>query len=280
MSRNFNLINNSIVGNALKKAAVMVAMGLSIPAFGGGFGLDIHIGDNRPRREVREEVVIVERPVTYETYVVGYRRDLYDADLRLRVARADEWEAKQDLDKARGFEGEIAVELDEKQEVIGALRRRVGSSDLSAAEIRERLGGNIAKAEDLRKQLAALDHRINGAREDYDAARILHDENGKADASDRIKANEIRSAKTALELKETEGRIVLLKEEEAVAGARQGHEIIIVLRHQLGARGQGCHLAVAGVQQAGLEKRLPVMKVSRQMTGPLAFTCIQINIRS
>src|SRR5258708_1286371 len=109
-----NVSGKSLMSKGLVKhaAIAMVIAATGAVAGGGrgeGGGVEFPFGDAPPPGEV----VVVREPVVYETYVVGYRRDLYDADLRVRLARADEWQAQEELTAARRHEGEIAVRLDE-----------------------------------------------------------------------------------------------------------------------------------------------------------------------
>src|SRR5260370_478397 len=114
------------VNRWVKRAASMVAASLlSAPAaMGGDVSVDIRIGAPPPPPPA--VVIVREEPVVYETFVVGYRRDLYDADLRLRIARADEWTAHEELAAARRHEGEFAVQLDEAEALVADLRHRLG----------------------------------------------------------------------------------------------------------------------------------------------------------
>ena len=198
-------------------AAVLGMIG--IPAMAGDFSIGIRIGEPPPRRVVVREEVVVNEPVLYETYVVGYRRDLYDADLRLRIARTDEWQAHEELDAARRHEGELVVALDDTEGLVDGLRHRVGGREEGIAELHARVVATADLAADLHKNLGALDHRVAAAREDYEAAKTLRDRDGMADAAERIKSNEGRAARTATELHETQERLARLQEEEAAAGA-------------------------------------------------------------
>ena len=211
----------------IKRAAWTVAVGItSVSATAGDVSVDIHIGSPPPRpvilREevvvVREEVVVRE-PVVYDTYVVGYRRNLYDTDLRLRLARSDEWQAHEELAAARRNEGELAVLLDEQEALIGPLRHRAGGREESLADLRARVSATADQTANLRKKLGALDHRVAAAKEDYDAAKTLHDDDGMEDAAERIKSNEARAAGTALELRDTEARLAHLRDEEAAVAS-------------------------------------------------------------
>jgi hypothetical protein len=234
---------NRLANHLIERAVWVVAAGMiALPVLGGDLGIDIHIGSSAPPPPVivREEVVVRE-PVVYETYVVGYRRDLYDADLKLRIARADEWQAHEELNAARRHEGELVVALDEQEAVIARLRDRVGDREEGAAELHVRVESTAEAAGDLRKKLGALEHRIAAAREDYEAAQVLHDRDGMSDASDRIKANEGRAAAASVELREAEERLEHLRKKEAIAAAiaadrerlHEARESAGELRHKL-----------------------------------------------
>jgi hypothetical protein len=221
-------MNQNTVINRLLQRAVLAALfgSAAVPSRAGEVNVDIHI-DNRPpppvvvvrEREPARVIVVEERePVVYETYVVGYRRNLYDADLRVRIARSDEWEAHEELAAARRHEGELAVRLDEQEALIEELRHRVGNPG-RVAELHARTGETAELAADLRKRLGALDHRVAAAREDFEAAKTLGDRDGMADAADRLKANEARAATTAADLRDAEERMARLEREEAEAKA-------------------------------------------------------------
>jgi hypothetical protein len=208
------------MNHTIKRASWAAVLGmLGVPALAGDFNIDIRIGEPPPRRVVVREEVVVNEPAVYETYVVGYRRDLYDADLRLRIARADEWQAHEELETARRHEGELAVTFDESEVALEALRHRVGGRSEGIVELHARVGATADLAADLHKNLGALDHRVAAAREDYEAAKTLRDRDGMADANERIKTNERRAAQTATELHEAEDRLARLLQEEAALGA-------------------------------------------------------------
>ena len=124
---------------------------------------------------------------SYDTYVVGSGGNLYDADWRLRLAQTDEIRAERDLDAARRHEGEVAVALDDQEALVADLHRRVD--------------GAAANADELRVRLAALEKRVASAREDLDAARVLRDGPGIADAEKRLRDNEAAAAATADDLR-------------------------------------------------------------------------------
>ena len=119
-------------------------------AWGEGFGIDVRI-------DVPAPVVVV--PVE----VVGGHRILYDADLRLRLAQADEWRAHEALEAARVREGEIAVALADAQ-----------------------AGGAGGDVEGLRRRLAAAEHRAAGDVEYVKAAEVLNDNDALAEARDDL----------------------------------------------------------------------------------------------
>ncbi len=121
--------------STIKKAAwsTLATFGLLTgSAFAGGVnvgvGVGIQIGDAPPPPPA---VVVIERPVVVDTYVVGYRTNLYDADMRLRLAQADQYHASESLEGARRHEGEVAVALEEEEHVAADLHRQVGDADLS-----------------------------------------------------------------------------------------------------------------------------------------------------
>jgi hypothetical protein len=155
-------------------------------ASAGDVSVGIRIGEPAPPPP--PPVVVQQTTVySYDTYVVGYRRNLYDADWRLRLAQSDEIRAERDLDAARRREGEIAVALDDQEALVADLHRRVD--------------GAGANADELRVRLAALEKRVASAREDLDAARVLRDGPGTADAEKRLRDNEAAAAATADDLR-------------------------------------------------------------------------------
>ena len=223
----------------IKQTAWIVAVGIfSGSALAGNVNVDIHIGESAPPPVIVREEVIVREPVVYESYVVGYRRNLYDSDLRLRVARSDEWRAHEELAAARRNEGELAVLLDEQEGRIEPLRHRAGGREQSLGELHARVGATADLAGSLNKKLGALDHRVAAAKEDYDAAKTLGDEDGMDDAAERIKTNEARAATTALELRDVESRLTHLRDEEsAVASMAADHARL----HEAEARAADLH---------------------------------------
>jgi hypothetical protein len=148
-----------------------------------GVSVGIRIGEPAPAPVVVRETTVY----SYDTYVVGPRRYLYDADWRLRLAQADEIRAERDLDAARRHEGEVAVALDDQEALVADLHRRVD--------------GAAANADELRVRLGALEKRVASAREDLDAARVLRDGPGIADAEKRLHDNEAAAAATAENLR-------------------------------------------------------------------------------
>jgi hypothetical protein len=101
------VIRNSIIKRAA--AAAVAALGLfsTRTALAGDVSIGINIGSAPPP----PPPVVVE----YDTYCVGYRANLYDADWRLRNAQAEQWRAERDLDAARRHEGEVADILDDRE---------------------------------------------------------------------------------------------------------------------------------------------------------------------
>jgi len=87
-------------------AAAVAAMGLWAGSAAAGdlkVGLDIRIGNAPPPPPpvvVEERVVVVD-----DAWIVGPRRRLYDADLRLRLAQSGEYRASEELEAARRHEG-------------------------------------------------------------------------------------------------------------------------------------------------------------------------------
>jgi hypothetical protein len=125
--------------------------------------LDIHIG-----------VVIPAPVVVVPVEVVGLRRPLYDADLRLRIAQASEWNAHEALEAARAHEGDVAGAFADAQGLVADLRLRMVDVDV----------------EGLRRRLEAVNHRIDAAAEDLKASHELHDQAGAADATARLAKNQ------------------------------------------------------------------------------------------
>lgn len=205
------------IRQSLKRAALFAAVALTAGSVkAGDFSIGININGGRHERETT--VIVRDQPVVYETFVVGYRRDLYDADLRLRLARADEFTAYDELQAARAREAQLAATLDDSDALISDLRRRCdGAADPTAihADV-VATGGQCAE---LRRFLDSYNHRIAAAREDLEASRIIDDRRGSDDAAARMHEFESKSASKSAELREAEGRLAHLKELEARAGA-------------------------------------------------------------
>src|SRR5436190_1756284 len=88
---------------------------------------------------------------------------------------------------------------------------------IRVGELHEKVNGTSVFCEDLRRRLDAYGHRITAAREDLTASRLLNDSAGIADATDRIRSNEARAAAAANDLRDAEGRLGRLREEEQAA---------------------------------------------------------------
>src|SRR5438034_10594259 len=90
--------------------AAVASMGIWAANAPGGdvrVGVDIRIGEPLPP----PPAVIVHETVVEEAWIVGPRRRVYDADLRLRIAQHAEYRASVDLEAARAREREIAAAL-------------------------------------------------------------------------------------------------------------------------------------------------------------------------
>src|SRR6185312_3233449 len=74
---------------------------------------------------VNPSVAPAEVVIEYNTYCVGYRANLYDADWRLRCAQADQWQAQDDLAVARRHEGEVALVVEDRQVLVDQYAKRV-----------------------------------------------------------------------------------------------------------------------------------------------------------
>jgi len=169
-----SIINRVAIGTA---AALGILVGSSASA-----QLRIGIQIGIPTPPPRHEPVVVE----YRTYYVGYRRALYDADLRLRIAQTHQWQAADDLDAAKHREGELAVVVDEQEALVARYANQAAVSEEVVTQDRARL--------------AAFQKRVESAHGDLDAARTLNDAPGIADAQARIQINEAAAAKAADEL--------------------------------------------------------------------------------
>jgi hypothetical protein len=176
--------------NLVRKSAfaAVALMGLAVTgsAFGDGVSIGIRIGEPVPP----PRPVVTTTVVTYETYCVGPRRMLYDADWRLRTAQCDELRATEELEAARRHEGEVAVALEAQEGAVAELKRCVGGAAADAAEARIRL--------------TALEKRTASARSDLDSARVLRDGPGIADAEKRLHDNELAAAATVEEIRRAE----------------------------------------------------------------------------
>ncbi|MDB5319709.1 MAG: hypothetical protein JWN40_1340, partial [Phycisphaerales bacterium] len=118
--------------------AVVAVMGFWTGSAGGGdlkVGLDIRIGNAPPPPPpvvvVEERVVVVD-----DAWIVGPRRRLYDADLRLRLAQSAEYRASEELEAARRHEGDVALALDANERQIGELRREVAEREAGVGAAR------------------------------------------------------------------------------------------------------------------------------------------------
>src|SRR4051812_5183753 len=250
----------SKVMNQVRRAAWAVVMGtVALPALGGDVkvGIGIRIGEPAPPPRV---VVVEERPVVvYETFVVGHRRTLYDADLALRLARADEFRAYEELQTARRREAELAGGLDDTEGTIADLKQRIGDRAGDAAEIHAKVEATAALCADLSKKLGALDRRIQNAKEDMDAAKTLRDQKGFDEARERLHEDQQRAGATAEELKASETRLARLQEEEKMAATFAADRIRLrecegraaALAHDL----EVAHDAVYNTQQRWNEAR-------------------------
>jgi len=194
-------------------AAFGLFTGLPASTFGGGFGIDIHLGGPPPRHH--DEVVVLE----YDRYCVGYRQNLYDADWRLRNAQIEQFSAQDALDAARHRESEIAVVVEDREIILADYEKRVAESDGNLAAARAAVGRAADDAADARARLHAYEKRIAGAREDRDAARTLRDGAALVDAEARIRTNEAAAAQAAADLRAAEARVGDLQAAEAAAAA-------------------------------------------------------------
>ena len=206
----------SQVKQIVRRSAWLATLALiAAPTMAGGISLGIRVDVPVVVAPPPPAVVVHEEPVVYDTYVVGYRRQLYDADLALRLARADEFAAYDELQAARRHEADIGGQFDENQAVIVDLRRRVGGGDI--ATIHADVLATQDHIADLHKQLDALDHRVASAKEDYDAAKILNDNHGMDQASGRIHENEDRSRAASGDLHDAENHLAAARDAEAAA---------------------------------------------------------------
>src|SRR5690242_15097511 len=163
------------MSSMIRRAALM-----SLPAFALVAGSQsAQAGVLGPAVFVTSAPVVVE----YHTYVVGYRRNLYDADWHLRRAQADMWNAQERLDAARQHEGEIAVAMEDQEALVAKYGKSAEESEAIAANARARL--------------VAHEKRVSASREYLEASRILNDDAGIADSEDRIRKNEAGAAAAA-----------------------------------------------------------------------------------
>jgi len=189
-------------------------------AMGGGVGIGIGINiDVPPPPQI---VVVAPVPAVvldYNTYVVGFRANLYDADWRLRQAQNEQCLAQEALDAAHRHEGELAVTVDEQEGVVAQFGKQVADSDAALAAARAAVGTAAADAQDARVRLTAFEHRVASARSDLDSARTLHDGPGAIDAEGRVRTNEAGAAAAAADLHAAEGRMTELRAAELAATA-------------------------------------------------------------
>jgi hypothetical protein len=188
----FLTINRAAVGVALGLLA-----GLAARTLGDDFRIGIQIGSAPPPPP---QPVVVE----YQTYYVGPRAALYDADLHLRSAQAHQWRAAETLDVAVHREGELAVMVDEQEALVAKYANQAAGGEQAIAAAKARVG--------------AFQKRLQGAHDDLEAARTLNDSAGVADAQARIATNEAAVAKATDELHAAE-QYTLIKEQLAAAQA-------------------------------------------------------------
>lgn len=181
--------------SSIKRAALaaVTACGLFAVVPQSIAGTDFHIGINlggNDRHRDRERTTVV---YEYDTYCVGSRRTLYDADWRLRQSQVEEWRAYEALAAARQREGDLAVVVDDHEQLLAEFNTRGDRASGAVEEARIRVG--------------AFERRAASARADMDASRVLRDADGSADAEARLRRNEAGAAAAARELR--------LAEEEA-----------------------------------------------------------------
>ena len=190
-----------------------------------GIGIDIGIPAPPPIVVVAPAPEVV---VDYNTYVVGFRASLYDADWRLRRAQNEQCLAQEALDAAHRREGEIAVTIDEQEGVVAQFGKQVADSDAALAAARAAVGTAAADAQDARVRLTAFEHRIASARSDLDSARTLRDGPGVADAEGRLRTNEAGAAAAAADLRAAEARVGGLQAAEQAAAALNDARVRLV----------------------------------------------------
>ena len=202
--------------------AATAAFGLFAGTASAQFRLDIRLG--APPPPPRQEVVVLD----YDRYCVGYRRDLYDADWRLRNAQIEQYNAQLALDDTRKREGEVAVLVEDREILLTDYEKRVAESDAALAAARAAVGKAADDAADARARLHAYEKRIAGAKDDFEAARTLRDAAGIADAQKRIETNQLAAAGAAADLKIAEGRLGELQVAEANAAALNDARVRLV----------------------------------------------------
>jgi len=184
--------------------ATVAALGVFAGTAGTSRAGDIKIGINfgTPPPPPPPAPVVYE----YDTYVVGYRQNLYDADWRLRNARIELWHAEDDLAAARQHEGEVAAIVDDEEALVGRYNKGIADSEAAVVEARTRL--------------AAYEKRLASAHGDLDAARTLHDDAGAADADKRIRSSEEGVAHATEDLHAAEAQLPPPDVRERLAVAR------------------------------------------------------------
>jgi hypothetical protein len=236
-----------LIGKRAALAAV-AAMGLwTSTATAGGIGIDIRIG--APPPPIVRETVVVD-----EAWVVGPRKMVYDADLRLRLAQAAEYKASQELEATRAREGELAAAMDDQDRLLVNLRHEVADREAAVGAASGRLaqaekdvasaGAEFETAD--RRAIVAKDDLVAVRRSgapDFDAASKLHRAEAAASAARadldvaRGRLEQIRRADgpalLALDaararLHEAEARTGRLPEELAAA-----HDIVFAARQRL-----------------------------------------------
>src|SRR3954469_5575798 len=132
-------VKTSAWARAVARAA-FAAMGLWAARAAGGdlkVGVNIRIGEPPPPPP--PVVVVEERPavvVVDDGWIVGPRRRLYDADLRLRLAQSAEYRASEELEAARRHEGDVALALDDNERLMVELRHEVGEREAGIGSAR------------------------------------------------------------------------------------------------------------------------------------------------
>ena len=194
-------------------AAALAGIGLFTQAASGQLRFDIRVGAPPPPRE---RIVVVE---DYNTYCVGYRHNLYDADWRLRNAQIEQWEAQDGLDAARHREGDIAVTVEDQEAIIAQDEKRVVEADAALDAARAAAGRAADDEADARARVGAFEKRARAAHEDLEAARTLRDGPGAEDAERRLHTNEAAAAVAMEDLRVAQSRTARLHEAEAAAAA-------------------------------------------------------------